>query len=654
VISIEFGAQICGHLNEGVMREWLVPDGCGGYAMGTVSGLRTRRYHALLVVNGATPANRRVGLVSLDPVLRWPSGAEVRLGTHEWSSGIVDPTGHVYLEQFDLDDGLPRWRWRVGDVVVERELAMAHGRPHLAVAHRLIAGGPVHLSLDVLCTWRDAHSERSAAGPPLIVTSADGGVVVEDVYRLAGPGWESAGQWWYGVYYREEAARGLFPVEDLWHAGSFAAELTQIGQVLEVSAWAGERAELALCPEPATVTIAAARQRNRKVVAAARPVDAVDATLALAADAFVVTTASGPDVIAGYPWFGVWSRDTLTSYEGLFLVTGRVEEGRRLLLTYATTLSQGMLPNTADTGRTEHNSADASLWFLDAVARHAAATGDLDLVADLVPAMREVIAAYMAGTRYGIRVDPADGLLRQGAPGKALTWMDALVDGVPITPRVGKPVELSALWVNGLAGFVVLCDRVGVEAGIATAAHDKARASFARRFPIPGSRGGDGLLYDVVDGPAGDDASLRPNQLLAWSLPHAPLRADKRTLSVIAAALLTPLGLRSLEPRAPGYQPMHRGGPRERDRGYHEGTVWPWLLGPYMSACVKAAVPIPNLFCGVEHHLSEFGLQSVSETADGQPPHAASGCPFQAWSVAELLRARRNYYGHDELGASLR
>lgn len=631
---IRFGAQVCGHLSEGVLREWLVPDGCGGYAMGTVSGLRARRYHALLVVSGDTPAVRRVGLASLDPVLTLPSGATVRLGTHEWSSGVVDPGGHTHLERFDLDDGLPRWRWRVGEVVLERVLAMAHGRPNLAVVHRLVAGGPVRLSLDALCTWRDAHGERSAAGPPPVVTPVSDGVVIEGAYRLAGPGWVSAGQWWHGVHYREEAARGLPAEEDLWHAGSFGAVLPGPGARLAVCAWAGE---LDLRPEPATTTIAAARRRNREVVATAQPADAVDATLALAADAFVVTARTGPDVVAGYPWFGTWSRDTLTAYEGLFLVTGRAEEGRRLLLAYAATLSEGMLPNTADTGRTEYNSVDASLWFLDAVTRYVAATDDLDLAGELVPAMRDVIGAHLAGTRYGIRVDPADGLLCQGAPGMALTWMDARVDGVPVTPRTGKPVELNALWVSGLAGFAALCDRIGAAADAAVAAHAAARASFARRFPVPGGEG----LHDVLDGPAGDDPSTRPNQLLAWSLPHAPLRPDPSALLAIGAALLTPVGLRSLGPASPDYRPVHRGGPRDRDRSYHQGTVWPWLLGPYASACVGAGIPIQDLFCGIEHHLSEFGLGSISETSDGQPPHAASGCPFQAWSVAELLRARR-------------
>jgi len=222
MIPISFGPQACGRLSESSEREWLVPDGLGGYAMGTVSGLRTRRYHGLLIVSGQTPAARRVGLASLDPVLTLPGGSVVRLGTHEWSSGAVEPQGHLLLEHFTLVDGLPRWRWRYADVVLERELAMSYGRGVVAVVDRLVAGGPVRLELDALCTWRDAHAERGAGGPPPRVATVDGGVVVEDAYRLAGPGWRAAGEWWRGVYHRQEAARGLPPTEDLWYAGRFS------------------------------------------------------------------------------------------------------------------------------------------------------------------------------------------------------------------------------------------------------------------------------------------------------------------------------------------------------------------------------------------------------------------------------------------------
>jgi predicted glycogen debranching enzyme len=637
MIPIRFGPQVCGQLDEGTRREWLVPDGRGGYAMGTVAGLRTRRYHGLLVTSGDVPAARSVAVASLDPVVILPTGRAVQLGTHEWADGTVHPRGYELLEGFAQVDGVPRWRWRIGDIVIERELAMVRGRRAVAVVHRLVAGGPVTLTLDALVTWRDAHGERYASGPDLRQEQTADGVVIEDAFRLAGPGWVPTGDWWLGVHHREEAARGLQAQEDLWHAGRFTAALAARGDVLEVSAWAGD---LDAAPGPATEVVAAARRRARQVVAAARPADAVDATLAYAADAFVIDTRSGPDVLAGYPWFGTWSRDTMISYEGLFLPTGRADEGRALLRAYAATLSEGMLANTADTGRTEYNTVDATMWFLHAVERHVTLAGDTDLAAELLPALRGVVGAHLAGTLYGIKVDPADGLITQGADGEALTWMDARVHGVPVTPRRGKPVEVNALWVNGLTGLVNLCQRTRTKPRALKALAATARESFRRRYPA----GDTGWLYDVLDGPDGNgdaSAALRPNQLLAWSLPYAPLKPDRQALHRIGTALLTPVGLRTLAPDAPGYTPVHRGSPAQRDSAYHQGTVWPWLLGPYAAAILRDGEDISGLFFGIESHLPEFGLGSISETADGQPPHAATGCPFQAWSVSEVLRARR-------------
>jgi predicted glycogen debranching enzyme len=635
-VVVLFGPQVCGDLALGGSREWLVPDGVGGYAMGTVCGLRTRRYHALQVVAGATPGSRRVGLVALDPVLSLPGGRRIELGVNEWAGGVVNPTGHRHLARFDLTDGLPRWRWRVGDVVLERELACAHGSPALGVVYRLLAGSaPVELTLDALLTWRDAHGERSAGGPEPEVRPASGGCVVEDSYRLTGPGWRPAGGWWRGTYLREEAERGLTAVEDLWHAGRFTAELRP-GEAMEISAWA---VDLATPPRPATELVAAARGRARSVIARARPADATAGALALAADAFVVAGPDGPDVVAGYPWFGAWSRDTMISYEGLFLTTGRPDEGRDLLRGYAGTLSEGMLANTADTGRTEYNTVDATLWFVHAVERHVTATGDTDVAEQLLPVLTDVFSHHLKGTRFGIRTD-RDGLLTHGADGLALTWMDARVDGAPVTARRGKPVEINALWINALGAISQLSRSVGRDPSPVDDVRATAVASFARRFRI---QNGD-RLYDVVDGLGGHDARLRPNQLFAYSLPYPALVPDRRVLATAAAELLTPLGLRTLGPSQSGYRPLHRGGPADRDRAYHQGTVWPWLLGAYVDVCARfgnSRTMTRELLGSIDSHLAEWGLGSISETADGQPPHAASGCPFQAWSVAEIGRVRR-------------
>jgi predicted glycogen debranching enzyme len=627
---IRLGPQACGSLEEAASREWLVADGLGGYASGTVAGLRTRRYHGLLVQAAGGPSARMLGLAALDPVLV-VGDARYRLATDEWSSGAVDPRGHELLVSFSLDRGVPRWRWQVGDIVLEREIAMAHGRCAVGVVHRLVrADRPVALELTPLCTWRSVHGERFAGGDPAVEATADG-LVFEGAYRVAGEGWRPGGEWYRGVRSREEAARGLNDREDLWAAGSFAVELG-VGEAHEVTAAAGR--EGGRLPGAAAL-VAAARERAAGLVRRSGVSGPVDEQLVLAADQFVIDH-DGPTAVAGYPWFGEWSRDLMTSYEGLFLATGRPDEGREALRRAAATLSEGMLANTADTGTLEFNTVDGTLWFVHALGRHVDVTGDGDLGAELAPALGEIVERHLAGTRFGIGAD-ADGLLRGGEPGWALTWMDARIDGVPVTPRIGKPVEVNALWVQALeiAGRLARTDRW-------RRAHDVAQASFLARFVRPDGRG----LLDVVDGPDGDDASLRPNQLLAVSLPGGPLAGGPtgdaaRSVVEACTPLLTPLGPRSLAPGDPGYRPHHRGGPAERDAAYHQGTVWPWLIGPYVDAARRVGAPAEGLLEGLEGHLADWGVGSVSETADGAAPHAATGCPFQAWSVAELLRVRR-------------
>ena len=628
--SIAFGSQVCADLGQGGEREWLLADGLGGYAMGTVSGLRTRRYHGLLMVATGLPV-RMLGLAALDPVLL-PASGSVPLGVHEWGSGAVSPQGHLLLESFDLDDGVPRWRWRVGESVLQREIAVCHGSSCVAVVDRLLAGPAVRVSDEALCTWRDGHGERFGDGP-LGVRPVAEGFELPGGYRVRGPGYQPAGVWYRSVHARAEAARGLNPEEDLWLAGRFVTELTP-GEALQVVAWAPEDAP---GPPEAEDIVREARQRSRRLVVAAGAEDAVTGRLTLAADAFVVQVAGSPEVVAGYPWFGAWSRDTMTSYEGLFLETGRSAEGAALLRQYASTVSEGMLANTADTGTLEYNTADASLWFVHALGRHAERTGEDDLAVATLPVVNAIIAAHRAGTRYGIAVDPGDGLLTQGASGYALTWMDARVDGIPVTHRAGKAVELNALWVRSLTVAAALRGLAGQAADDLWSLERQARASFTRRFLR-----GDGALYDVVDGPDGDDASVRPNMLLAVSLPGGPV-ADGAVVHA-AAPLLTPIGLRSLAPDDPAYHGRHRGGPAERDRAYHQGAVWPWLLGPYVDAALRTGVPVGDPLCGLMHHLSEWGVGSVSETADGDPPHGGTGCPFQAWSVAETLRVWRRLH----------
>ena len=553
-LPIAFGPQICADLGQGGEREWLLPDGRGGYAMGTVSGLRTRRYHGLLTVTTGLPV-RMLGVAAVDPVVLLPGG-DVHLGVHEWRGGAVSPTGHLLLESFDLTDGLPRWRWRLGETVLEREIAVRHGEAAVAVVLRLLAGPRVRVAAEVLCTWRDSHGERYGDGP-LDVHPVAEGFELPGAYRVRGPGYEAGGTWFRGVHARAEAARGLNPEEDLWWAGRFTADLS-VGETLEVAAWAPEHVQ---APPPAPhVVVAEARQRAAKLVSDALVTDPVGARLALAADAFVVDVAGHPDVVAGYPWFGAWSRDTMTSYEGLFLDTGRPAEGAALLRHYASVVSEGMLANTADTGTLEYNTADATLWFVHALGRHVERTGDEGLGSDLLPVVDAIVAAHLAGTRYGIGADPADGLLRQGEPGYALTWMDARVDGVPVTQRAGKAVELNALWLRALAVAGRLRSRAGGPADELERLRRRAHGSFVVRFLR-----GDGGLFDVVDGPAGDEAATRPNMLLAASLPDPVARGPERRACggtpAHPARTAEPCSRRARLPRPP---PRRPGGARLR------------------------------------------------------------------------------------------
>ena len=618
---------MCGQLDAASAREWLVTDGLGGFAMGTVGGLRTRRYHGLLVVATEPPIGRRLGLAALDPVLTI-DGRRHELATREWSSGVVAPQGYRYLTSFDLIEGVPRWRWQVGEVVLEAEVAMLHGRPVTGVVHRLVSSPhPVRLELAAVATWRDVHGERFGSDDAP-VQPGDDGFVFDNAYRVRGPGYRAAAEWWHGSYQREEAARGLQADEDLCHAGTFTADL-QPGEHVAVEAWADDSDV-----PPAIQIVGAARKRYRRVGRAAKASTSVDRMLSHAADQFIV---AGPTVVAGYPWFGDWSRDTFTSYEGLFLCTGRYSEGASLLRRAASTVSEGMLANTADVGgQPEYNTADATMWFLHALARHIEMTDDLDLAIELMPTVTSIIDNHVEGTRYGIRID-RDGLVTQGAEGLALTWMDARVNGVPITARVGKTVEINALWISALTRLAAIATKIGLPGEPWRSRADQARAAFVERFIAD-----DGGLLDVIDGPDGDDVTLRPNQLVAAALPEGPLGSSAIAPIIDAVTpLLTALGPRSLDPADNRYRSEHRGDSAARDGAYHQGTVWPWLIGPYVEACLRAGRSAIELLSGLESHLAEFGLGSVSETADGGAPHSATGCPFQAWSVAELIRARQ-------------
>jgi predicted glycogen debranching enzyme len=630
-LRIAFGRGVCGSLDEASRREWLVADGLGGYAMGTVAGLRTRRYHGLLMVPTAPAGSARaLGLAGLDTVVI-VGDERFHLATHEWSDGTIAPRGHELIATFDLDDGVPRWTYDLGAVRLEVELAMQHGRSTVAVVHRLLSG-EARVELTPLCTWRDQHGARSA-GPAPDVQITPTGFVFESAYRVDGAGFEPGGAWYCGEFHRDEAARGLGATEDLWAAGVFRGQLAA-GDTFELTA----SADLAVDTRMAVEIVEGARSRAVDLAEWAAAVDDAGRILARAADQFIVQTPTGPTAVAGYPWFGEWSRDLFTSYEGLFLCTGRVEEGREVLLRAAATVSEGMLANTADVGTLEYNTIDATLWFVHALHRHVEHTGDTALGGELADTLVEILQAHRDGTRFGIGVDEATGLLRGGADGWALTWMDARIDGRPVTARAGFAVEIQALWINALGAAIDILGRAGRSFGAWAELRERAVASFTTLFDLD-----DGALADVVSLAGVVDVSCRPNQLLAASLPFGPMADDHHAGRIVAASgdLVTSLGLRSLAPRNPAYRSVHRGSPAERDGAYHQGTVWPWLIGPYVEAVSRAGGDTDGLLDGLELHLGEAGLGSVSETADGDAPHATTGCPFQAWSVAELIRARR-------------
>lgn len=599
-------------------REWLVTNGRGAFAMGTVSGRRTRRYHGLLIVPKPALEDRYLGVVALEPTLVI-NGERYRLAAD--ADGLAR-----YLEEFELVDGIPRWTYAVGTTRLRRELAMEYGADRTVVAHTLFSvHDDITMEVELHATWRGIHTEGREH--EFAIDIADGRVVLEGGILVRGEGFTPSGKWLRDVPLPEEAARGYRASEDVFVAGHFRAAIRPgMPHYLEAMDMALESSS-----GPPARVLAGARERAQLLVERAECADATERILVHAADQFVI---AGPDVIAGYPWFGVWSRDALISYAGLFMVTRRYDEGRGLLIGMAQRIRDGVMVNTYGPAGAQYNSADSALWFVDAVGRHLRTSGDLDLVSEVYPRLDAIVKAYSTGTSFGIGMD-ADGLLRQGVAGVALTWMDAVLDGQPVTPRRGKAVEINALWISALGLMAEFAGQLGRDPLPYLALRRRACAGFRREFVT--SEG----LWDVV--PRASDSILdqtRPNQIFAASLPWGPMtnRDDARLVIEACQQLVTPLGLRTLHPQAPGYRRSHRGNAIDRDLAYHQGTVWPWLAGAYADASLRAGMDVSGLADGFVAHLSEAGVGSVSETAEGDAPHIPTGCPFQAWSVAEVLR----------------
>jgi predicted glycogen debranching enzyme len=647
---IDFGPEIAADLPNALRREWLVTNGLGGYASGTVAGVNTRRYHGLLVAALAPPIERTV-LVAGSVNWATYAGERYALSTHEYADGTVDPNGYRNLVGFRLDGSLPVWTFALADALLERRVWMAYGSNTTYVRYTLVRGsGSLELDLRPLVTYRDFHSlSRGYGWTPGFLQVPDGIEVrafegARSFQILCSGGtFSPEATWYFNFLHREERDRGLDDQSDLFVPGVFTVQL-QVGQsitlVLRSESDPDLSAEHVLDTE-------LARQRALLVRAEVVSSPPLVQQLVLAADQFLVRRGSaGRTVIAGYHWFNDWGRDTMIALPGLTLTTGRAEEAADILRTFARYVDQGMLPNNFPdhVGQVPgYNTVDATLWYVLATRAYVSATGDSTLVDELLPVLVDILEWHVRGTRYGIQVDPSDGLLRAGAPGVQLTWMDAKVGDWVVTPRIGKPVEIQALWYNALrtiAGWLAdLDDSRGV--AYSTLA-EQTRASFLSRFWRPEL----GFLADVVDGPNGDELQLRPNQIFALSLPHALVDGPmaERVLTAIGRALATPYGLRSLSPEHPVYRGDYGGDAVRRDGGYHQGPVWTWLMGAYVEAHYRihhdrsAALDLLRPFA---HHLRDAGLGSVSEILEGDAPHLPRGAIAQAWGVAEVLRVLR-------------
>ncbi len=643
---VQFGSEICGDPRLAAGREWLVTNGLGGYAMGTVSGAPSRSYHGLLIAALAPPVERTLLVSQL----------------LESVDGDPDGCGPLRIVSFALEGTVPRWRFAWGDTLLEKRIWMAQGANTTYVSYRLVRGGPLQLRLTACVQHRSPHG---GARPELALTPLARGVEVRP--RVAAPFvllsdrglWclEDPPLWVEGIPLAAEAERGLASTAEHLRAASLTVALSDphpgVTVVVSTRLDAGTDGERDLAQrrdhEDALLRSWAAAQ---PALAPAAP--AWIRQLVLAADAFVVERSMGgapghplgASLIAGYPWFNDWGRDTMISLAGLTLATGRCDWAERILRTYAARMSHGLIPNSfPDRGdqpldQRAYNTVDATLWFFQALAEHRASSGCDALVRELFPQLEAILEHHVAGTWFGIRMDPADGLLRAGEGETQLTWMDAKPADRAITPRHGKAVEVNALWVNALRTMAGFCRLTGADPDRWWALADRAAAGF-QRFWNPRL----GCCFDVIDGDQGcPDPSLRPNQLLALSLPE-PLLSPAQAASVLALCgqrLLTRHGLRTLDPADPDYRGHYGGDAQRRDGAYHQGTVWAWWLGPFARAHFRlhgdAALALSFLE-PMADHLAAAGLGSLSEIFDGDAPHAPRGCIAQAWSVAEVLAA---------------
>ena len=652
-------------------REWLVTNGLGGFASGTLSGAITRRYHGLLIAALPAPHGRMVIWSHASEHLRFDDGETISLGGEERAGGQLDLGAADYLHEFRLENGLPIWTYHVRDLVLEKRILLLHLQNTVHVIYRILNGKKrPRLELRPAFSFRHYESpvNKGRRGPYRItaidsryeITSAQSGLPPLRMKAVDGKAqFTVSPQKIRQVVYRIEQIRGYAYEGDLWSPGFFQIDLTEHSTAALIGSM--ETWDIIDVLTPAAA-LAAETERRAKMLddAADEAHSGFAAELVFAGDQFIITPAGRAEeaarahaagdevrtVIAGYHWFTDWGRDTMISLEGLTLVTGRCLEAGYILRTFAHYVNDGLIPNMFPDGKKSglYHTADATLWFFHALSRYLDYTKDYTTLRLLLPTLVDIIEHHLRGTKFNIHVDPDDGLLVQGQEGYQLTWMDAKMGDWVVTPRRGKAVEINALWYNALRLLSNWVQPDDERAGARYNEHaTQARDSFNQRFWFEEG----GYLFDVVDcdGQAGTyDRSCRPNQLFAIALPH-PVVDEKRWSSMVEVAekkLLTPVGLRSLAPDDPQYQPIYSGDLRSRDGAYHQGTVWAWLIGPFIDAWIKVHPEKKNegrkFLDGFARHLDQEGVGTIGEVFDAREPHHSGGCIAQAWSVAEVLR----------------
>ncbi|NHC33718.1 amylo-alpha-1,6-glucosidase [Scytonema millei] len=661
-MAIQFGREICGNLDIAETREWLVTNGIGGYASGTVAGLLTRRYHGLLVAALKPPLGRTLMLAKLDETILY-GDRFYPLNTNRWRDGIVSPEGYLCVEQFSLEGTVPVWRFAYADALLEKRVWMQQGANTTYIQYASVrATAPLQLGLKAMVNYRDYHGITQGNSWQMALDPVDLGICVTaypgatPLYLLSDSATATiVHNWYYGFDLAVERYRGLSDREDHLHAATFQVTLNP-GESLTFVASTESHPNL-----DGAAALKLRHTQEQKLLGqwkASRSIKAKEPPqwihqLVLAADQFIVDRPladepQGKTIIAGYPWFSDWGRDTAIALPGLTLCTGRSEIARYILRTFAKYVDRGTIPNRfPDVGEApDYNTVDATLWYFEAVRAYYSATEDDALIQELFPVLADIIDWHCRGTRYNIHLDAADGLLYAGEEGWQLTWMDAKIGDWVVTPRIGKPIEINALWYNAVRSMANFARRLGKPHQEYEAIANRTLARFSRFWNQEL-----GYCYDVLDGPDGDDSSLRPNQIFAVSLPLvgaqgiAPLLNPTQQKGVVDACgqmLLTSFGLRSLSPEHPQYRGRYGGDPLQRDSAYHQGTAWGWLIGAFVSAHLrvyKNPVQARQFLEPMANHLCDRGIGSLSEIFDGDAPMTPRGCIAQAWTVAEVLRA---------------